>query len=128
GPSNGLFPPFYHLLLSRKSFYIFFGVFSSNLDIKSSTQCGFCGVSKCHAERSPTLLPTTRFSLERHVGRLSGASNKGWFAHLQLLTTEFVKTSCDLSRLEKTRRETLASSIYSLLFSRIILSLLARKT
>lgn len=108
GPFNGLFPPFYGLLPSREFFFILF-VFSSNLDIKTSTPCGLCDVSKCHAERSPTVLPTTRFSPERYVGRLSGASNKGWFVHLRLLTTEFVKTSCDLSRRENVQWDTCES-------------------
>uniref|UniRef100_A0A6B0UFZ5 Uncharacterized protein n=1 Tax=Ixodes ricinus TaxID=34613 RepID=A0A6B0UFZ5_IXORI len=56
-------------------FFLVFFVFLFNLDIKTSTPCGLCDVSKYRAERSPTFLPTTRFSLERDVGRLSGASN-----------------------------------------------------
>uniref|UniRef100_A0A147BEQ5 Uncharacterized protein n=1 Tax=Ixodes ricinus TaxID=34613 RepID=A0A147BEQ5_IXORI len=107
-------------------FFILF-VFSSNLDIKTSTPCGLCDVSKCHAERSPTVLPTTRFFPERYVGRLWGASNKGWFAHLRLLTTEFVKTSRDLSRRENAQWD-LRVPYISHFFSRIILSLLDRKT
>uniref|UniRef100_A0A0K8RJV0 Uncharacterized protein n=1 Tax=Ixodes ricinus TaxID=34613 RepID=A0A0K8RJV0_IXORI len=99
------------------SLFTFFFVLSSNLDIKSSTPCGLCDVSKCHAERSPTLLPTTRFSPERYVGQLSGASNKGWFAHLRLLTTEFVKSSCDLSRRENTPWDTCEFHIFHTFFA-----------
>ncbi|EEC07024.1 hypothetical protein IscW_ISCW003475 [Ixodes scapularis] len=99
------------------SLFTFFFVFSSNLDIKRSTRCGFCNVSKCHAERSPTLLSTTRFSLKRYVGRLWGASNKGWFAHLRLFTTEFVKTSCDLSRRDNTPWDTGEFHIFATFFA-----------
>uniref|UniRef100_A0A4D5RP64 Putative conserved secreted protein n=1 Tax=Ixodes scapularis TaxID=6945 RepID=A0A4D5RP64_IXOSC len=62
-------------------------------------------------------LSTTRFSLKRYVGRLSGASKKGWFAHLRLFTTEFVKTSCDLSRRDNTPWDTGEFHIFATFFA-----------
>uniref|UniRef100_A0A4D5RU34 Putative secreted protein n=1 Tax=Ixodes scapularis TaxID=6945 RepID=A0A4D5RU34_IXOSC len=107
------------------SFFFFFLVFSSNLDIKASTPCGLCNVSKCHAERSPTLLPTMRFSPKRCVGRVLGRRITAGSCTCDCLRQSSFKPLV-ISRDERMRSGTLVSSIYFLLFSRIIPPLLAR--